>query len=186
MNSGTLLFRQIHPTWTQNERVTSQAFTPTPKDNSKLSVYDGDQITAEGAWKHYRQSQGLDSVGVLAVTVAECEAQNATAQPDPTPFPEHAVIDFSALTNSQEEEGGKASQEARRATRVEIWSSLPLNKILPPPNPTPPTRPSGLPWLGDVPAHWEVRRLKSNVCRFCQYDRPAFRLVKHTVSSGRC
>ena len=26
-------------------------------------------------------------------------------------------------------------------------------------------KPSGIDWLGDVPAHWEVRRLKQNVYR---------------------
>lgn len=30
-------------------------------------------------------------------------------------------------------------------------------------------KPSGMPWLGDVPAHWEVRRLKA-VCRFAYGD----------------
>ncbi len=29
------------------------------------------------------------------------------------------------------------------------------------PHPYPAYRPSGIPWLGDVPAHWEVRRLKT-------------------------
>ena len=28
------------------------------------------------------------------------------------------------------------------------------------PHPYPAYKPSGVPWLGDVPAHWEVRRLK--------------------------
>ena len=28
-------------------------------------------------------------------------------------------------------------------------------------NPYPAYKPSGLPWLGDVPEHWEVRRLKA-------------------------
>ena len=35
--------------------------------------------------------------------------------------------------------------------------------------PYPVYRPSGVPWLGDVPAHWDVRRLK-NVCRFAYGD----------------
>ena len=33
-----------------------------------------------------------------------------------------------------------------------------------PSNPYPHYKPSGVEWLGDVPAHWEVRRLK-NICR---------------------
>ena len=37
------------------------------------------------------------------------------------------------------------------------------------PSPYPAYKPSGIPWLGDVPAHWEARRLKT-VCRFAYGD----------------
>ena len=53
MNSQTLLLRQIHPSFIQQGRVTSQAFRPTPKDEMKLSVYDGDQMTPEEAFEHF-------------------------------------------------------------------------------------------------------------------------------------
>ncbi len=36
-------------------------------------------------------------------------------------------------------------------------------------HPYPACKPSGVPWLGDVPEHWEVRRLKS-ICRFAYGD----------------
>ena len=36
-------------------------------------------------------------------------------------------------------------------------------------DPDRPLKPSGVDWLGDVPAHWEVRRLKS-ICRFLYGD----------------
>ena len=36
-------------------------------------------------------------------------------------------------------------------------------------DPNAPLKPSGVEWLGDVPAHWEVRRLKT-VCRFAYGD----------------
>ena len=32
-------------------------------------------------------------------------------------------------------------------------------------DPTAPTKPSGIPWLGNIPAHWEVRRVKSVASR---------------------
>jgi type I restriction enzyme S subunit len=35
-------------------------------------------------------------------------------------------------------------------------------------NPQAPMKPSGIDWLGDVPAHWEVRRVKHFVCLFEQ------------------
>lgn len=101
MTGPTLLLRQIHPSFIQDGFATSQAFRPTPKDNSKLSVYDGDMIPPELAWIHYTTQLQLASVGCMAVSVDECLAENLTAQPDPDPFPEHAIIDFTGLTDNQ-------------------------------------------------------------------------------------
>lgn len=94
MNTSTLLHRQVHPSWVQQGRVTSQAFRPTPKDEKRLSVYDGDQIAAEAAWTHYTNTLGYASVGVLSVTVGECERPGLTVVADPEPFPEHVLINF--------------------------------------------------------------------------------------------
>lgn len=97
MTSDTLLLRQIHPSFVQHGRVTSQAFRPTPKDENRLSAYDGDQIEPEPAWQHYTTILGFSSAGVLAVSVAECESLDLSVEPDPEPFPEHVIIDFSAV-----------------------------------------------------------------------------------------
>lgn len=107
MNDETLLHRQVNPSWILLGRVTSQAFKPTPKDEHKLSVYDGDQIDAEDSWVHYTTSLGLASVGVLAISVAECTAEGLNARPDPDPFDEHAVIEFEGNSNSQIEKKSK-------------------------------------------------------------------------------
>ena len=72
MNDGTLLLRQVHPTFVQQGRITSQVFKPSTKDNNELSVYDGDQISADAAWRHYTEDLHLASAGVVAVAVAEC------------------------------------------------------------------------------------------------------------------
>ena len=53
MTPQTLLLRQIHPSFIQAERITSQAFRPTPKDENKLSVDNGDQISADAAWQRF-------------------------------------------------------------------------------------------------------------------------------------
>ena len=47
MNDQTLLFRQAHPNFVVEGMLTSQAFTPFPKDQGNLSVYDGDQLRSE-------------------------------------------------------------------------------------------------------------------------------------------
>jgi hypothetical protein len=107
LNGDTLLHRQVNPSWVQQGRITSQVFKPTPKDNRRLSVYDGDQMTALQAWSHYTTELGFASVGVVAVTVAECEALGLTAEPDPEAFPAHAVINFDTCTPSQIEKKAK-------------------------------------------------------------------------------
>ena len=107
MNEATLLHRQVNPSWIQSGRVTSQAFKPTPKDQRRLSVYDGDQISPVGAWRHYTETLGFTSVGILGVTVAECESLELAAEPDPQPFPEHAVIIFGEFSNAQTEKKAK-------------------------------------------------------------------------------
>ncbi|MXZ22127.1 MAG: hypothetical protein F4Y84_16245 [Caldilineaceae bacterium SB0665_bin_25] len=98
VNRDALLFRQIHPSFFVGGRVSSQAFKPFPKDDNRLSVYDGDQITAEDAWRHYVYALKNASAGAMAVTVAECHDQDLRPEHDPDPFPEHAVIDFSGLS----------------------------------------------------------------------------------------
>jgi hypothetical protein len=121
VNPATLLHRQINPAWIQNERVTSQAFKPTPKDGNELSVYDGDLISAEGSWQHFTE-QGMKSVGVLAVSVTEAQACGVNARPDPEPFPEHAVIDFTGLSSNQVE---KAAKKLRNLATERGWQFRP-------------------------------------------------------------
>ncbi|MGL4423294.1 MAG: hypothetical protein ACRCZF_21720 [Gemmataceae bacterium] len=108
MTGTTLLLRQIHPSFVQHGFATSQAFRPTPKDQSMLSVYDGDQITPEDSFLHYTTVWKLESVGTMAVTVDDCLAENLTAVPDPLEdCPQHALIHFIGLTPGQCEKKSK-------------------------------------------------------------------------------
>ena len=122
MNPDTLLYRQIHPSWVKVGRTTSQAFRPTPKDHNRLSVYDGDQITAEAAWNHYTLK--LPSDGVMAVTLAECQQQQLTAIADPLQdFPAHALIDFTELTGN---EARRVARQLNRAANARGWQFGPV------------------------------------------------------------
>ncbi len=107
MNADTLLLRQVNPVWVQSSRVTSQVFKPTPKDQKRLSVYDGDQVTARESWRHFTEQLGYSSAGVLAVSVGECRSLGLGAKPDPEPFPAHAVIEFDNCSNAQIEKKAK-------------------------------------------------------------------------------
>jgi len=93
LDKSTLLWRQIHPSWVQGNRATSQSFRPTPKDRGMLSVYDSNSIDAEGSWRAYTSK--FQSYGVLAVTYGECEACGVAVVADPIPGAEaHALLDF--------------------------------------------------------------------------------------------
>ncbi len=97
MNSNTVLLRQVHPNFWQNGRVASLAFRPTPKDEKKLSLYDGDKIAPQPAHRHFTALPDCKSIGVLGVTVAECAELDLPAIEDPEPFPEHILLDYSAF-----------------------------------------------------------------------------------------
>jgi hypothetical protein len=108
MNDETLLLRQVHPQFLKDDQLTSQAFFPFPKDNGRLSVYDGDQISAEASYHHYTEDLGLQSQGVWAVSGAESAGVGLTYAPDPlTESPAHAVIDF----------GRRAEKECRKLAK---------------------------------------------------------------------
>ncbi|MFP4174069.1 MAG: hypothetical protein ACLFV4_14285 [Candidatus Hydrogenedentota bacterium] len=113
MKRDTLLLRQVNRAWIQQGRVTSQVFKPTAKDSKRLSVYNGELINAEDAWRHYTEKLGFSSAGVLGVTVRECEDHELSAEPGPEPFPEHAVIRFDGCSPSQIKK--KAAQLTRLA-----------------------------------------------------------------------
>jgi hypothetical protein len=102
-----MLHRQVNPSWIQNNRVTSQAFKPTPKDNGRLSVYDGDKITAEKAWEHFTTTLKFQSVGSLALIVKECRDNDLPVESNPEEFPEHVLINFTAFNGNQIEKKAK-------------------------------------------------------------------------------
>jgi hypothetical protein len=107
MNDNTMLLRQIHPAFIQDEKVTSQAFRPTSKDSGKLSVYDGDKITPEKAWSHYTGTLRCESVGVMGMLVSDCKAAKVNPLEDAEPFPEHCAIDFGGLSARAADNAGK-------------------------------------------------------------------------------
>lgn len=124
MNATTLLLRQVHPNFVQNGRVSSIVFRPTPKDEQKLSVYDGDQISPNESWEHYTRNLELCSRGVVAVSKEECEDVCLLVSPDPEPYPEHVVIDFSAYSKGQTEKKAKLLK-AKAATRGWLYMDSP-------------------------------------------------------------
>ena len=122
MNNDTLLLRQTHPSWVREDRVTSQLFTPTPKDKGMLSAYDGDQITAEASWKHYTNVLGFQSAGVMTVTLQECQDQKILVTPCPKEFQEHVQLDFRDFSTNQTR---NLAKRLTQFARVHGWQYLP-------------------------------------------------------------
>lgn len=96
--------------------MSSQAFSPTPKDAGLLSVYDGMQMTPEASFAHYTSVLGLAAVGTVSVSTDEVVAIGLAWRPDPEPFPEHSVIDFTTLASAAKVKA-KAQALAERARR---------------------------------------------------------------------
>ena len=123
MNSDTLLYRMVSPSWMKDGSPTTPTFKPTRKDNGRLSVYDSDQISPQAAYEHYT-GLGHKAVGVLAVTVEECESLGLTVSPDPLPsFPEHVVIDFTDLSGNK---GRRAASDLNKIANARGWQCHPI------------------------------------------------------------
>jgi len=133
MNPQTLLHRQVHPSFVRGDRTTSlafmptsQVFRPTPKDNHRLSVSNGDQISAEQAYIRFINTLSYKSVGVLSVSVEECCSLAVTPLADadpPAEQPDHCFIDFRGKSGRQIE---KIATQLRNHATNRGWSFGPV------------------------------------------------------------
>lgn len=102
MDKDTLLLRQVHPSWMVGDSISqqvfsSQTFKPTPKDEGLLSVYNGEVFNAYQAFEHFT-NQNLPSVGVVAVTSAECATVPVPVINDNVPFHGQCSLDYRQLS----------------------------------------------------------------------------------------
>lgn len=120
-----LLWRNTHPTWIVNGKLTSQAFRPTPKDQQKLSAARESKVSAEENFKEFTEEFELDSVGVWAVSVGEVEEQglrsiydeNSPSTPKPC-LKGHTSIDFTGISQKQAKRiGGRLRDHAEARGR---------------------------------------------------------------------
>lgn len=107
MTGETLLLRQIHPSFVQNGKPSSQAFRPTPKDESRLSVDNGDMITPEASWKRFSERPNCTSAGVMAISKTECTSCSVKITEDGVPHPEHCFLDFAPFGRNETEKVSK-------------------------------------------------------------------------------
>lgn len=101
------LFRQVHPIFVQEGKITSQVFRPTPKDQLMLSCYNSSMISAKQSYEHFTKNPDCQSVGVVSVLEAECTQEQLNIVHDGVPFPEHSSIDFSPYNEGQRKKKSK-------------------------------------------------------------------------------
>jgi hypothetical protein len=102
-----ILFRQVHPSWVDDGVPTSQAFTPTPKDEGELSIARGSRTTAEAAYKYYTTIQKFASAGTWAVTVREASDAGLESFDDDQPdVLAHGFVDFRGLSRKEAKRKG--------------------------------------------------------------------------------
>jgi len=118
MNEKTLLLRQIHPSWVQDGRVTSQAFCPTEAHQGLLSTYDQELIDCQTAFAHFTKELQKKSTGIRAIAVADCAVLNLPVRSDPDTHPSHAVVDFTEYDRKPRE---RKAKELRNRSEVHGW-----------------------------------------------------------------
>jgi hypothetical protein len=90
-----ILYRQINPHFLLEGEFTSQIFEVTPKDNGELSIDQGTRASAKEAFDRFMSQDGVNSVGVTHVTVADCTDVDLQAIDKPSALnPAHGFVDF--------------------------------------------------------------------------------------------
>lgn len=110
INDGSeILLRNIHPSWMDRGKPTSQAFRPMPKDAGQLSVDRGSKCLPLAAFELHvskvdQVGERLRSAGVYGLSVGECAECGLPSVDDPltgivgqVDNPNHAYIDFRSV-----------------------------------------------------------------------------------------
>lgn len=101
---GELLWRQVHPKYTDGGIITEQAFQSTSSDPRRLSCSRESLQTAQGAFEHHTQKLELQSAGTCAVTVDEAieagtrPVDDSNVQEQVPPTPGHTYLDYRGLS----------------------------------------------------------------------------------------
>lgn len=100
ISKGELL-RQVHPNWCNDGQLSREAFNPSQEQCRKLSVDNGNTVTAEASYLHHENK--LETIGVVSVTAGEAEAEGLRVVHDPERcWKHHMFVDFNVLGSRSE------------------------------------------------------------------------------------
>lgn len=108
-----LQFRQINPSWMEDDGPSRLAFIPTKKDDGKLSLDRSATTDAKNSFEDFK-SLGLNSDGVFGLTPREMESEPCPVECFESPLANnrhHSHAEFTGLTNGEKK---KKSQDLRR------------------------------------------------------------------------
>lgn len=107
-NADELIWRNVHPSWIDSGKVTSQAFRPTPKDTGKLSGARQEKVTADKHFHEFTTELNLVSTGIWAISVGEAQREHvrcvydAESDSKPNPCPTgHTYLDYRVHTGGK-------------------------------------------------------------------------------------
>ena len=121
LEKSELLHRQVHPNMVQKGRPSSKIFTPTVKDQGKLSSDRANLLSAKDAYERYLAKKNLvEAGGAWGVTVEEFNSAGLPCYSDPVEGNEaHALTDFKASSDDFETLGAIAYRAA--IARGRLW-----------------------------------------------------------------
>ncbi|MCX5559951.1 hypothetical protein [Streptomyces sp. NBC_00038] len=97
------VWRQVNPAFVHDGRVSSQAFTPSAKDEGELSVNRSSKVSAQESFDHYTKVLEFPSAGVYSLTVGEISGEelsvidDSAAEDGQPRSPGHAFIDYRSV-----------------------------------------------------------------------------------------
>ncbi|MCA3274023.1 MAG: restriction endonuclease subunit S [Roseomonas sp.] len=112
----------------------------------------------------------VDVIANLPIPVPPRSAQLAIAR-----FLDRETTDIDALINAKQRLLELLAEKRRAIIAEAVMRGL---------NPAAPLRPSGIDWLGDIPAHWEVRRIATLFTQRDERQRPELPLLEVSINSG--
>lgn len=109
-------------------------------------------------------------VGDIAIPLPPISAQKLIAD-----YVEAETADIDALIAAKQKLLDLMAEKRRAIVAEAVMRGL---------NPTAPLRPSGIHWLGDIPAHWEVRRVATLFCQRDERNKPDLPLLEVSINAG--
>lgn len=124
MNSDTQLHRIIRPEKTNHKenRPNSDCFNMS-RGQDGVSVYDGTNLSAEEAFKHWTEVLEYAATGVVTITVGDCQELKIEVKPDPKPDSPHHTLLIPPETRTPSQRNAILRLLHRKAK--ETWSYQP-------------------------------------------------------------